>query len=118
MTIFRLTFLSNVVVYACRPSSRKDRHDIHQHRRLTRRIAIGGSREYDARVLPSVRPWPPNERRKGRKGRKTSNRPERRALLTMPRSGGNRRKLAETPFQAPMAVRKYSWRGREKQPLR
>ncbi len=27
-----LTFLSNVVAYACRPSSTEDRHDVHQHR--------------------------------------------------------------------------------------
>ena len=39
-----LTILSNVVAYACRPSLRKDRHDIHQHRRLIRRSAIGGRR--------------------------------------------------------------------------
>src|SRR5260370_12832239 len=41
MTIFRLTFLSNVVAYACRPSSTKDLQDVHQHRRLDRRGAIG-----------------------------------------------------------------------------
>ena len=35
---------------------------------------------------------------------------ERRALPTMVRSGGNRRKLAETLFRGPIAVGKYSRR--------
>src|ERR1700729_2145883 len=65
----RLTFLSNVVAYTSRPSSTKDRHDVHQHRRLNRRGAIGGRRAYHARGLPSARSWPSNDRRKGRKPR-------------------------------------------------
>jgi hypothetical protein len=42
MTILNLTFLSNVVAYACRPSSTKNRHDVHQHRLSNRRGAIAG----------------------------------------------------------------------------
>src|SRR5713226_3195396 len=91
-----LTFLSNVVAYACRSSSRKDRHDVHQHRRLNRRGAIGGRRRYDAHGLPSARPWPSNERRKGRKGRKPRIRrkdgPCRRCREAA-ETGGNWRKL-------------------------
>src|ERR1700730_13087736 len=65
-----LTFQRNVVAYACRPSSTKDRHDVHRHRLHSTRGAIGGRRRHDAYGLPSARPWPSNERRKGRKGRK------------------------------------------------
>jgi hypothetical protein len=49
-----LTFLSNIVAYACRPSSTKDRHDVHRHRLFNRRGTIGGCREYDAPGLPSA----------------------------------------------------------------
>ena len=48
MNVFGLTFLSNVVAYACRPSSTKDRHDLHPRRLLDRRAAIGGRRRYGA----------------------------------------------------------------------
>src|SRR5882757_5480262 len=58
----RLTGLRNVVAYSYRPSSRKDRHDVHQHRRFAAAIVVGR--------LQSARPWLPNDRRKGRKGRK------------------------------------------------
>jgi hypothetical protein len=93
-----LTILSNVVAYACRPSLRKERHDIHQHRRLIRRSAIGGRRrEPTAECAAEMA-----ERAE------TSNPWETGASPTMVRSGGNRRKLAETCFGDPIAVRKYS----------
>ena len=63
-----LTELSNVVAYACRSSSRKDRHDVHQNRCRDRPGAINGGRRYDAHGLASARPRPPNERGKGAKG--------------------------------------------------
>jgi hypothetical protein len=92
----RLTELSNVVACVCRSSSRKDRHDVHQHPRLNRRGAIGGRREYDAHGLASARSWPSNEGRKGRKGRKPRIRrkdgPCRRCREAA-ETGGNWRKL-------------------------
>src|SRR5258708_39667036 len=62
-----LTELSNVVAYACRPSSRKDRHDVHQHRRFESSGAVVVGRLHSARSRQSARPWPSNDRRKGRK---------------------------------------------------
>ena len=111
MIILRLTFLSNVVAYACRPSSTKDRRDVHQHRLLGRRGTIGG-RRHDAHGLPWAHPRRSNGRRKGRKGRKPR-------IRRKTGSAGdaaerrNRRKLAETLFGRPIAVGKYSWRGCE-----
>jgi hypothetical protein len=65
----RLTRLSNVVAYACRPWSRKDRHDVHQHRRFKSSGAIVVGRLCHALALHSARPCPPkNDGRKGRKG--------------------------------------------------
>jgi hypothetical protein len=98
---WRLTELSNVVAYACRPWSTKDRHDVHRHRRLNRRGAIGGHRRYDAHGRPAARPWPRNERRKGRKGRKPrilrKYGPCRRCRDAA-ETGGNWRKLACAPL--------------------
>jgi hypothetical protein len=94
-----LTELSNVVAYACRSSSRKDRHDVHQNRRRDRPGAINGGRRYDAHGLASARPRPPNERRKGRKGRKPRilrKYGPRRRCRDAAETGGNWRKLAET----------------------
>jgi hypothetical protein len=103
----RLTELSNVVAYACRPSSRKDRHDVHHHRRF--------ASVHDALRQPSARPWLlKKDRRKGRKGRKPRIRrkdgPCRRCREAA-ETGGNRRKLAGTGFCGPMATGKYSWKG-------
>jgi len=58
-----LTELSNVVAYACRPWSRKDRHDVHHHRRF--------ASLHDARRQPSARPWP--QKKTGGKGGKGGN---------------------------------------------
>jgi hypothetical protein len=52
----RLTFLSNVVAYTSRPSSRKDRHDVHQHRRFESSGAIAVGRLRHALGLLSARP--------------------------------------------------------------
>jgi hypothetical protein len=96
VTNSRLTFLSNVVAYACRPSSTKDRHDVQRHRRLNSRGAIDRCRWYDAHGLPAG-PGPANDRRKGRKGRKPRilrKYGPRRRCRTAAESGG-------TPFWGP-----------------
>ena len=93
-----LTELSNVVAYACRPWSTKDRHDVHRHRRLASR-GTAGRRCYDVPALLAAFPWPRNERRKGRKGRKPRilrKQEPCRCRRDAAETGGNWRKLLQT----------------------
>jgi hypothetical protein len=103
VTLYRLTFPSNVVAYACRPPSRKDRHDI-QHRRLIRRSAIGRRRET---IRAACRRLVHGRQMSGGKGGKGGNLESlgNRAFPTMPQSGGNWQKLVSAPSCRRLAYR-------------